>query len=120
MTPDRLSVTLRALYLVALYQAAGAAFFLLLMHGRLGPSAAAIRRLAFASAVIGVVLAGLHQTLEAARMADEFGRWPWPRDTLATVLDYIERQKPQAVAASVTERAFFRASRACFRRTAFT
>ena len=33
-----------------------------------------------------------------SRMADEFGRWPWPRDTLATVLDYIERQKPQAVA----------------------
>ena len=32
-----------------------------------------------------------------ARMAPEFGRWPWPRDTLATVLDYVESQNPQAV-----------------------
>ena len=32
-----------------------------------------------------------------ARMAPEFGRWPWPRDTLATVLDHIESQQPQAV-----------------------
>ncbi|WP_342618490.1 CHASE2 domain-containing protein [Rhodoferax sp. GW822-FHT02A01] len=31
------------------------------------------------------------------RMAGEFGRWPWPRDTLATVLDYLERQKPAAI-----------------------
>jgi adenylate cyclase len=33
-----------------------------------------------------------------AQMAKEFGRWPWPRDTLATALDYIEKQNPQAVA----------------------
>jgi adenylate cyclase len=32
-----------------------------------------------------------------ARMAPEFGRWPWPRDTLATVLTYLERQQPAAV-----------------------
>lgn len=32
-----------------------------------------------------------------ARMATEFGRWPWPRDTLASVLDYVEEQKPAAV-----------------------
>ncbi len=32
-----------------------------------------------------------------ARMAPEFGRWPWPRDTLATVLDYLEKQKVQAL-----------------------
>ena len=32
-----------------------------------------------------------------ARMAPEFGRWPWPRDTLATVLDHIESQKPAAI-----------------------
>jgi CHASE2 domain-containing sensor protein len=32
-----------------------------------------------------------------ARMAGEFGRWPWPRDTLATVLAHIERQQPAAV-----------------------
>jgi adenylate cyclase len=33
-----------------------------------------------------------------AKMAPEFGRWPWPRDTLATVLENIEKQKPQAIA----------------------
>ena len=32
-----------------------------------------------------------------ARLSPEFGRWPWPRDTLATVLTHIERQKPAAV-----------------------
>ena len=32
-----------------------------------------------------------------ARMTKEFGRWPWPRDTLATVLDYVEAQAPAAV-----------------------
>ena len=33
-----------------------------------------------------------------ASMAKEFGRWPWPRDTLATVLDYVEKQQPAAIA----------------------
>lgn len=33
-----------------------------------------------------------------AQMGKEFGRWPWPRDTLATVLDYIEKQQPAAIA----------------------
>lgn len=32
-----------------------------------------------------------------ARMSPEFGRWPWPRDTLATVLDHIESQQPAAI-----------------------
>ena len=32
-----------------------------------------------------------------AAMGKEFGRWPWPRDTLATVLEFIEQQKPAAV-----------------------
>ena len=32
-----------------------------------------------------------------ARMGKEFGRWPWPRDTLATVLNHLERQHPAAV-----------------------
>lgn len=31
------------------------------------------------------------------RMSGEFGRWPWPRDTLATVLNYLEQQKPAAI-----------------------
>ena len=28
-----------------------------------------------------------------ARMADEYGRWPWPRDTLAATVEYLERQE---------------------------
>lgn len=32
-----------------------------------------------------------------ARMGQEFGRWPWPRDTLATVLDHVEKQQPAAI-----------------------
>ena len=32
-----------------------------------------------------------------ARMGKEFGRWPWPRDTLASVLTHIERQQPAAI-----------------------
>ena len=32
-----------------------------------------------------------------ARMAGEFGRWPWPRDTLASVQDFIEREEPLAI-----------------------
>ena len=31
------------------------------------------------------------------RMSKEFGRWPWPRDTLASVLEHIEKQQPAAV-----------------------
>ncbi|MCJ0764601.1 CHASE2 domain-containing protein [Variovorax terrae] len=32
-----------------------------------------------------------------ARMGREFGRWPWPRDTLAAVLDHVEKQQPAAL-----------------------
>ncbi len=31
------------------------------------------------------------------RMGKEFGRWPWPRDTLATVLEHLEKQHPAAI-----------------------
>lgn len=31
------------------------------------------------------------------KMSAEFGRWPWPRDTLASVLDYVEKQEPAAI-----------------------
>ena len=31
------------------------------------------------------------------KMAAEYGRWPWPRDTLASVLDYLERSGAKAV-----------------------
>ena len=72
MTPDGLSVALRALSLVALYQAAGTVFFLALMRGALARSAAGIRRLALASALLAAPLVVAHETLEAARMADSF------------------------------------------------
>lgn len=72
MSPDRLSVTLRALTLVLLYQASGAAFFLAVMRGRLSRSAGAIRRLAIASGLAAAVLAAAHETLDAARMADDY------------------------------------------------
>ena len=32
-----------------------------------------------------------------SRMSTEFGRWPWPQDTLATVLVFIESQQPTAI-----------------------
>jgi adenylate cyclase len=32
-----------------------------------------------------------------ARMAPEFGRWPWPRDTLASVQKFIEQAEPLAI-----------------------
>ena len=32
-----------------------------------------------------------------SRLGPEFGRWPWPRDVLATTLSAIERQQPAAI-----------------------
>mgnify|MGYP002128265439 CR=1 FL=1 len=32
-----------------------------------------------------------------SRMKDEFGRWPWPRETIAGVLDWLEMQQARAV-----------------------
>jgi len=32
-----------------------------------------------------------------AKMSKDYGRWPWPRDTLASVLDFLERNGAQAV-----------------------
>ena len=32
-----------------------------------------------------------------AKMAREFGRWPWPRDPLATVLAHLERENAAAI-----------------------
>lgn len=32
-----------------------------------------------------------------ARMSKDFGRWPWSRDTLATALDFVEKQQPSAI-----------------------
>ena len=32
-----------------------------------------------------------------AKMSADYGRWPWPRDTLASVLDFLERNGAQAI-----------------------
>jgi putative copper resistance protein D len=73
MTPDLLSVIVRALGLVALYQAVGTTLFLLAFGGRLARSAAPIRRLARYAAAVGIVLVLSHLALEPARFAGEFG-----------------------------------------------
>jgi putative copper export protein len=76
MTPDIVSVTLRALGFIALFQAAGAVLFLTLFGGQLTRSASAIRRLTLLAASGGVLLVLAHLSLDAARMADEFaGLW---------------------------------------------
>jgi putative copper export protein len=72
VSPDLLSVVVRTLGFVGLFQAAGAAFFMALFAGWIPRSGEAIRRLALCSALAGLILLGLHQALEGARMADGF------------------------------------------------
>ena len=72
MSPDLVSVTLRAAGFVALFQAAGIAFFLAIFGDRLIHAGAGIRRLGLAAASGGILLLLTHQAFEAARMADDF------------------------------------------------
>jgi putative copper export protein len=70
------SVTLRALGFVALFQAAGTAFFLTLFGGQLTESGSGIRRLGLFAASGGILLVVAHLSLDAARMAGEYtGLW---------------------------------------------
>lgn len=74
--PDIVSVVLRALSFVLLFQAAGIAIFIALFSRRLDRSRAELRRLGQAAALAGVVLVAAHYALEAARMAGEMpGIW---------------------------------------------
>ena len=74
--PDVLSVVLRALSFVLLFQAAGVAIFVAIFGRRLASSQAPIRRLGQAAALAGVVLVAAHHAMEAARMAGEMsGMW---------------------------------------------
>ena len=76
MTPDVLSVTVRALAFIALFQAVGAVFFLAGFARQLTISRADIRRLALIAASCGVVLLFTHLALDAARMAGDYsGLW---------------------------------------------
>jgi putative copper resistance protein D len=73
---DALSVVLRALSFVLLFQAAGVAIFAALFGGRLERSRTAVRRLGQVAALAGVVLVAGHYALEPARMAGEMsGMW---------------------------------------------
>jgi len=74
--PDVLSVILRALSFVLLFQTAGVAIFVAIFGHRLASSQILVRRLGQAAAIAGVVLVGAHFALEAARMAgDMSGMW---------------------------------------------
>ena len=72
MSSDLVSVTLRAAGFVALFQAAGIAFFMAIFGDRLIHAGAGIRRLGLAAASGGILLLLTHQAFDAARMADDF------------------------------------------------
>lgn len=76
MTPDLLSAVVRSLAFVALFQAAGVAFFLALFGRSLTNAMASTRRLGVISAALGVLLILAQLSLDAARMAGDFdGVW---------------------------------------------
>jgi putative copper export protein len=79
MSPDLISVAVRALGLIAAFQAAGAAFFMALFGGWAPNAAAAIRRLGGGAAIAGVLLLSCHQGLEGARMSDALSGMLDPR-----------------------------------------
>jgi putative copper export protein len=67
---DLLSVAVRTLAFVSQFQAAGAAFFVLLFGSAVPRSSGPIQRLGFWSALAAIALLAVHQCLEAARMGD--------------------------------------------------
>jgi len=74
--PDIVSVILRALSFVLLFQAAGVAIFVAIFGRRLASSRVSIRRLGQATAIAALVPVTAHYALEAARMAGEMsGMW---------------------------------------------
>jgi putative copper export protein len=74
--PDVLSVILRAMSFVLLFQAAGVAIFVALFARRLASSRGEVRRLGQAAALAAMVLVAAHYAVEAARMAGEMsGMW---------------------------------------------
>ena len=70
--PDIVSVVLRALGFVLLFQAAGAAVFVALLGPGLSDSSSDIRRVGVRAAVLAIVFVCGHYFLEAARMAGDF------------------------------------------------
>src|SRR2546421_7217018 len=73
---DVLSVILRALTFVLLFQAAGVAIFFAVFERRLASCRGAVRRLGQAAALAAIALVAAHYALEAARMAGDLsGMW---------------------------------------------
>lgn len=70
--PDIVSVVLRALWFVLLFQAAGAALFVAMLGSGLSDSSADIRRVGVWAGVLAIVFVCGHYCLEAARMAGDF------------------------------------------------
>jgi putative copper resistance protein D len=74
--PDILSVILRALSFILLFQAAGVPIFIALFSRPLDRSRDAVRRLGQAAALAAIALVAAHYALEAARMSGEMsGIW---------------------------------------------
>ena len=72
MSPDRLWALVRTLALAGVFQAAGAAFFLLLFGPWLARAGHRIRRLGCYAALAGLLLLAAQQWLQGARMADGY------------------------------------------------
>ena len=72
MSPDALSILLRAASFVALLQAAGIPLFMALFSGHLTAAAGEIRSVGVRSAAVAVPLLAAQFALEAARMAGEY------------------------------------------------
>jgi putative copper resistance protein D len=72
VSPDLLSVTLRAAAFVCLFQAAGAALFVVLFGSLLGASRPTIVRIGRLAALVAVPLLLAHAAIEAARMAGDY------------------------------------------------
>jgi putative copper resistance protein D len=70
---DALSISIRALSFVALFQAAGVAMFIALFGRELTASERPARKIGAVSAIVAIVLVLAHYLLEAARMAGELG-----------------------------------------------
>jgi putative copper export protein len=72
VSPDLLSVTLRAAAFVCLFQAAGSALFLALFGGVLAGSRPLVVRLGRLAALVAAPLLLAHAAIEAARMAGDY------------------------------------------------
>jgi putative copper export protein len=78
VTPDALSVLLRAASFIALLQAAGIALYLALYSRHLAAAGAEIRKLGVLSAAVALPILAAQLFLEAARMAGDFdGAFDW-------------------------------------------